>query len=444
MIQKNAIEIAGAAPLSKFHCGLLFWCSFIMLFDGYDLVIYGSVVPRLMEQWSIPPVQAGWMGSAALFGMMFGAIAIGPFADRFGRRKIILGAIALASVSAFANAFAWDVQSFAALRFFTGVGLGGAIPNIVALMSDLSPTTRRSTLTTIMLSFYSIGAMISALVSMLVIPKFGWEATFLIGGLPLLCLPWMYRYLPESLPFLLSKDKSAASVLLTRIVPGIDISSVRFEPAVRTSSSTPLSRLFKEGRGVGTVFLWLGFGMCLLMVYGLNTWLPKIMVAGGYPLGSSLMFLVTLNLGATIGALGGGWLADRWGCKPTLILFFALAVVSLCTLGIKPGPILLNVMLLIAGATTIGTLAVIHAFAAQQYPSEIRSTAVSWCSAIGRFGGVAGPALGGLMLSLNLPLQLNFICCAIPGLIAIFAIAMVKRRAAHSNEMASKPIDAHS
>lgn len=444
MIQKNAIEIASAAPLGKFHYGLLFWCSFIMLFDGYDLVIYGSVVPRLMEQWSIPPLQAGWMGSAALFGMMFGAIAIGPLADHLGRRKIILAGIAFASVSALTNAFAWDALSFAAFRFLTGIGLGAAIPNIVALMSDLSPTARRSTLTTIMLSFYSIGAMISAMVAILVIPNFGWEATFYIGGLPLLCLPWMYRYLPESLPFLLSKDKVAADLLLKRIAPGIDTSSVSFAAAPQASSSAPLSRLFKEGRGVGTVFLWLGFGMCLLMVYGLNTWLPKIMVAGGYPLGSSLMFLVTLNLGATVGALGGGWLADRWGCKPTLILFFALAVVSLCTLGIKPGPVLLNIMLLIAGATTIGTLAIIHAFAAQQYPSEIRSTAVSWCSAIGRFGGVAGPALGGLMLSLNLPLQLNFIFCSIPGVIAIIAIAMVKRRSAHLNEMAPQPIDAHS
>lgn len=444
MIANNATEVAGAAPLSRFHYGLLFWCSFIMLFDGYDLVIYGSVVPRLMEQWSIPPLQAGWMGSAALFGMMFGAVAIGPLADRFGRRTIILGAIAVASTSALLNAFAWDAPSFAAMRFFTGVGLGGAIPNIVALMSDLSPSHRRSTLTTVMLSFYSIGAMISALVSMLVIPRFGWEATFIIGGLPLLSLPWMYRYLPESLPFLVSKDTSAAAALLARIVPGVDISSVRYEALACSSTSTPLSRLFKEGRGVGTLFLWLGFGMCLLMVYGLNTWLPKIMVAGGYPLGSSLMFLVTLNLGATAGALGGGWLADRWGCKPTLIVFFTLAVLSLCTLGIKPGPVLLNVMLLIAGATTIGTLAVIHAFAAQQYPSEIRSTGVSWCSAVGRFGGVAGPALGGLMLSLNLPLQLNFICCAVPGLIAIFAIAMVKQRTLQANESAPRTVDAHS
>lgn len=428
MTHKPALHIAGAAPLGKLHYTLLFWCSFIMLFDGYDLVIYGSVVPRLMEEWALTPVVAGWMGSAALFGMMFGAVVVGPQADRLGRRKVIIGSIALASLCALGTAFTWDAPSFALLRFITGVGLGGAIPNIVALMNDLAPTSRRSSLTTIMLSFYSIGAMISALVAMLIIPRFGWEATFIIGGAPLLFLPWLARQLPESLHYLLEKDHAAASALLKRIDPQVDTSTVNFAAPLRTSSAAPLSRLFAEGRGVGTVFLWLGFGMCMLMVYGLNTWLPKIMVAGGFELGSSLMFLVTLNIGATAGALGGGWLADRWGCKPTLILFFLLAVVSLCTLGVKPGPVLLNIMLLVAGATTIGTLAVIHAFAAQQYPSEIRSTGVSWCSAIGRFGGVAGPTLGGLMLSMNLPLQLNFICCAVPGVIAIFAIAMIRQR----------------
>lgn len=444
MNQKLALDVASNAPLGKLHYTLLFWCSFIMLFDGYDLVIYGSVVPQLMEEWALTPVIAGWMGSAALFGMMFGAVAVGPLADRLGRRRVVLYSMTLASICALATAATWDATSFATTRFITGVGLGGAIPNIVALMNDLAPTARRSRMTTIMLSFYSIGAMISALVAMLIIPRFGWQATFLIGGIPLLFLPWMSRQMPESLHFLLEKDKDAARALLKQIDPAIDHGQVSFEAPQRTSSAAPLSRLFSEGRGLGTVFLWLGFGMCMLMVYGLNTWLPKIMVAGGFPLGSSLMFLVTLNIGATAGALGGGWLADRWGCKPTLMLFFLLAVISLCTLGIKPGPLLLNAMLLVAGATTIGTLAVIHAFAAQQYPSEIRATGVSWCSAVGRFGAVAGPALGGLMLSMNLPLQLNFILCAVPGLVAIFAIAMIRKRAVSPAELNVRTADAHS
>ena len=176
--------------------------------------------------------------------------------------------------------------------------------------------------------------------------------------------------------------------------------------------------------------LWIGFGMCLLMVYGLNTWLPKMMVAGGYPLVSGLMFLITMNLGSIAGAVGGGWLADRWGTKPTLMMCLTLAVVSLTILGIKPGPVLLNIMLLLAGAATIGSLSVIHAFAAQQYPTDIRATGISWCSAVGRIGGIAGPALGGMMLSLNLSLQLNFILCAVPGMIALLAVAAVTQRGA--------------
>lgn len=138
MVQHDALEVAATAPVNRFHYGLLFWCSFIMLFDGYDLVIYGSVVPHLMEQWSLPAVQAGWMGSAALFGMMFGALTLGPLADRFGRRKVILVAIGLGSLTALANAFAWDAWSFAVLRFVTGIGLGGTIP-----ISSHSSTTWR-------------------------------------------------------------------------------------------------------------------------------------------------------------------------------------------------------------------------------------------------------------------------------------------------------------
>jgi AAHS family benzoate transporter-like MFS transporter len=430
MATHDALEVAANAPMSRFHYGLLFWCSFIMLFDGYDLVIYGSVVPHLMEQWSLSAVQAGWMGSSALFGMMFGALTLGPLADRFGRRKVILIAISLGSLTAFANAFAWDALSFAVLRFITGIGLGGTIPNIVALINDMAPRARRNIMTTIMLGCYSLGALLSAVVALLVLSRLGWEATFFIAGLPLLTLPWMYRFLPESLPYLVVRDKVAATRLLRRIQPKLDMTNMRFPSVDQCDVSAPVSGLFREGRGLRTLALWIGFGMCLLMVYGLNTWLPKIMVAGGYPLVSGLMFLVTMNLGATVGALGGGWLADRWGSKPTLMMLLTLAVISLCILGIKPGPILLNIMLLLAGAATIGSLAVIHAFAAQQYPTEIRATGISWCSAVGRLGGIAGPALGGLMLSLNLSLQLNFFLCAMPGVIALLAVATVSQRAA--------------
>ncbi|HWL88157.1 MAG TPA: MFS transporter, partial [Polyangiaceae bacterium] len=150
-----------------------------------------------------------------------------------------------------------------------------------------------------------------------------------------------------------------------------------------------------------------------------------LMMAGGYALGSSLMFLVILNVGATVGGLTGGWLGDHWGNKRTLVWFFSLAVVSLCMLGIRPSPWLRGGLLFIAGATTIGTLSVIHSFAAQIYPPEIRATGISWVSAVGRLGAIAGPTLGGLLVSLSLPLQQNFMIFAIPGLIAILSVLLI-------------------
>ena len=227
---------------------------------------------------------------------------------------------------------------------------------------------------------------------------------------------------------------------------------VKVDPAYRPG--TPLSlpvndkqtraarlpQLFSKGQALATVLLWVAFAMCMLMSYGLNTWLPKLMAHGGYPLGSSLAFLVTLNVGATVGALFGGWLADRLGVQRTLALFFVLAALSLAALGFKPGPILLNLLLLIAGATTIGTLAVIHAYASISYPAHIRSTGVGWAAGIGRLGAIAGPMLGGSLLALDLPFQQNFLAFALPGVIGALAIVCIHVRPTSSVTQASESV----
>jgi AAHS family benzoate transporter-like MFS transporter len=186
--------------------------------------------------------------------------------------------------------------------------------------------------------------------------------------------------------------------------------------------------LFSHGRLFDTLLLWVAFGMCMLMVYGLNTWLPKLMAANGYSLGSSLSFLITLNVGAVIGGLCSGWLADRFGGKPTLILFFALAAVSIGLLGYKQSPIILNILLMAAGATTIGTLCIAHAFAAQLYPASIRSTGVGWAAAAGRFGAMAGPALGGYLLSQKFAITFSFFVFAAPGIVAAIAVILISSR----------------
>lgn len=422
-------EVINAASFNRTHLLILLWGCFIMLFDGYDMVIYGSVVPQLMQEWQLSAIEAGTLGSCALFGMLFGGTLLAPLADRFGRRTLIILTTIMASLAAFMTGHASTPVELGACRLVTGLALGALVPSAVNLISEFAPEGRRSTMITVMSSFYSVGAVLSALLAIVVIPQWGWQAVFYVAVLPVLAVPLMLRYLPESAAFLELKGRRAElDTLLVKVDPNYRPGTALRLPNDPHTRGARLPQLFSRGQALGTVLLWIAFAMCMLMSYGLNTWLPKLMAHGGYPLGSSLAFLVTLNVGATFGALFGGWLADRLGVQRTLAVFFVLAALSLAALGLKPGPLLLNLLLLIAGATTIGTLAVIHAYASIAYPAHIRSTGVGWAAGVGRLGAIAGPMLGGSLLALELPFQQNFLAFALPGVIGALAIACIHIR----------------
>lgn len=399
MNRQSAAAVIDAARFNRTHWLILGWGCFIMLFDGYDMVIYGSVVPRLMQEWQLSPVQAGTLGSCALFGMLFGGTLLAPLADRFGRRRLVIATTLLASLAAFLTGHARDPLELGAGRFFTGLALGALVPSAINLISEFAPAGRRSTLVTVMSAFYSVGAVLSALLAIAMIPAWGWQSVFYVAVLPVLAVPLMLRWLPESAAFLELKGRRAElDALLRKVDPDYRPGAERANAVAAEAPSGRVAQLFEGRQAVGTLLLWVAFAMCMLMSYGLNTWLPKLMAGGGYALGSSLAFLVTLNVGATLGALFGGWLADRLGAGRTLVLFFALAAASLAALGLGPGPWLLNGLLVVAGATTIGTLAVIHAYAAQFYPAWVRSTGVGWAAGVGRLGAIAGPMLDGSLL----------------------------------------------
>jgi AAHS family benzoate transporter-like MFS transporter len=186
----------------------------------------------------------------------------------------------------------------------------------------------------------------------------------------------------------------------------------------------PVLGLFTEGKTVRTLLIWSGFAMVMLMVFGLNTWLPKLMNVGGYSLGSSITFLVTLNIGAILGTLIFGILADKWGSKPTLIFGYLLASASISCLGFHPPAFVLSILLVIAGGATVGSMSVIHTLAADFYPANIRSTGVSFAAAMGRFGAISGPLFGGFLLAMNLPFEQNFMVFALPGIIGAIVIAL--------------------
>ncbi|WP_110994969.1 MFS transporter [Pseudomonas sichuanensis] len=419
------------ARFSPFHWMVMAWCGLLLIFDGYDLFIYGVVLPTIMKEWGLTPLQAGALGSYALFGMMFGALVFGSLADRIGRKKGIAICFALFSGATILNGFASSPSEFGIYRFFAGLGCGGLMPNAVALMNEYAPKRLRSTLVAIMFSGYSLGGMLSAGVGIFLLPRFGWESMFFAAAVPLLLLPVILYYLPESIGFLVRQGRMAeARKLLKRLDPNCDVkpedtlSVGAGLPRDKASTLTSVLKLFQNGLAIRTLALWLAFFCCLLMVYALSSWLPKLMANAGYSLGSSLSFLLVLNFGGMAGAILGGWLGDRYNLVKVKVAFFIAAALSISLLGVNSPMPVLYLLIFIAGATTIGTQILLYAGAAQLYGLSVRSTGLGWASGIGRNGAIVGPLLGGALMGINLPLQLNFIAFAIPGAIAALAMAV--------------------
>lgn len=445
MRQIDIHKVADEARFNGFHGGVLFWCALIIIFDGYDLAVAGIALPSIMKQMDVDATQAGFMVSSALFGMMFGAIFMGTIADRIGRRWAIVICIALFSVFTAAAGLTSDPVTFSITRFLAGLGIGGVMPNVVAQMTEYAPRRLRSTLVTLMFSGYAVGGMLAAVLGKGLIESHGWPSVFLAAALPVVLIPFILKSLPESMPFLLRQGRhDELKAIVARLDPGLrPTAEDRFvlptAEKADQAASAPVRLLFQDGRGFSTAMFWVAFFMCLFMVYALSSWLTKLMAGAGYSLGSALSFVLTLNFGAMLGAVGGGWLADRFSIKWVLFSMYVLAAVSITLLGVPMPTEALFFVVGLAGASTIGTQIVTYAYAGQFYPMAIRSTGIGFASGVGRSGAILAPIVIGTLVAMALPLQQNFIAIAIPAVIAAVAVAMIK----HSRSASARPHIAH-
>ncbi|MFB3169272.1 aromatic acid/H+ symport family MFS transporter [Neobacillus sp. 179-C4.2 HS] len=400
----------------------------MIVFDMFDLVIYGSVIPILMKEWSISPVQAGAIGSYGFFGMMLGAIFFGVLADKFGRKNILILSVVLFSIFTFLCAFAPGPTPFSIFRFIAGVGIGGVLPNVIALLTDYSPKHLHNTMVSIVMCAFSVGGILAGLIGIYFIPLMGWTSVYWVAAIPLLLIPFMVRYFHDSPAMLLVKGRTKElHFVLSKVNDKVSLTTdTEFVTTTgKEDLGSPVLALFRNNRALGTLMIWIAFFMCLLMINGVSTWLPNLMFSAGYPLGSSLSFMIVLNVGAIIGTLVLGGLADKFGVKKVLVPMFIMSAVSLTLLGFKNNMVILYLLVFITGACTMGAQNISYSFVSQYYPSLMRSTAIGFASGIGRIGGIIGPTFGGILVSLNLSAQMNFLSFAIPGIIAALAFSFV-------------------
>jgi AAHS family benzoate transporter-like MFS transporter len=408
-------------------------CFVTIVFDGYDLVVYGTTVPSILaeEAWGVTPAEAGAIGSYALIGMLIGTLVVGALTDVLGRRKIMLISITWFSVAMVLTALAPNAEVFGLLRFIAGLGLGGVVPTAISLTVEYSPKGRRQLNNALMYSGYSFGGIFAALAGLALLPETDFRVMYALGALPLVTVvPIAWRYLPESIAFLTAKGRhEEARALADRY--GVVLDDVTVTPAPSATSTDRLAgiRILFSRRYVAATLLFAAASFCgLLLVYGLNTWLPQIMREAGYQLGSSLAFLLVLNAGAIIGAIGASRLADRIGSKPVATAAFGAATVSILLLSVSLPTALLFLFVAVAGLGSVGTQILVNGYVATHYPDASRATALGWSLGMGRIGAILGPVLGGLVVGSSLGYEWNFYLFAAFAVLGAALISSVPRR----------------
>lgn len=425
---------------------VLVLCFVTIVFDGYDLVVYGSTVPTLIayEGWDLDTGSAGLIGSLALVGMLLGTLSVGLITDRFGRRRIMIGSIAWFSVCMLATAFAPNEVVFGVLRFLTGIGLGGVVPTCIALTVEFAPKGRRQIANAVMFSGYSVGGVSAALLAIALLPETDFRVLYALGALPLITLlPIVVRYLPESVSYLAATGREAEARDVAAqhgLVYDDVVAPVPAAAALDTAPPVSSMRELFTPRWRRSTLLFAAANFCgLLLVYGLNTWLPQIMRSAGFALGSSLAFLLVLNLGAIVGAISASFVADRIGVQKVVTASFLIACVAIFLISLNLPAGLLFLLVAVAGLGSVGTQILVGGFCATHYPQKLNATALAWSLGVGRIGAICGPLLGGLIAGWAFGYQVNFYAFAAVAVLGAAVVASVRTQVRRRDSLGAAP-----
>ncbi|AXG14752.1 MFS transporter [Intrasporangium calvum] len=408
-------------------------CWLIVVFDGYDLIVYGTTIPALLEEpgWHLTPATAGFVGSLAFAGMLIGALGAGYLADRLGRRRTILWCTLWFSLFTALCAIATTPEIFGLFRFIAGLGLGGLVPSANALTAEFVSRKHRSAVSTIMMSGVPIGGSAAALVGLWLLPELGWRSMYAVAFLAVVVLlPLCFVLLPESPTWLRAhgrRDEAlAVEARYSLVHDASEHSGEEHAPGFRTILSGQWRRptvLFAAAT-VATLFAW----------YGLGTWLPKLMGSDArFEMGQPLHFLLALNLGAVLGSVVTAWAGVRFGPLRSAIFAAAAAALGLAFLLTYPTDLLpIYGALILAGVGTHGTQCLIIAAVATHYPSRLRGTSLGFALGVGRIGAVLAPQVGGWLLAAGLGVGSNFLAFSIAAGIAavLLLITMLATRPA--------------
>ncbi|AUT76288.1 MFS transporter [Paraburkholderia hospita] len=382
---------------------LIALCIAIMLVEGYDTTVIGYIAPLLRQQWHLQPQNLGPLFGMGLFGLGIGSLALGPIADKIGRKTLLLLSVGLFGVASLASAFAESLHVLIILRFITGLGLGGAMPNAYTLAAEYSPARSRASLVAPIGCGMAAGGAIGGVFAGNAMQAYGWSIMLTIGGvLPILLVPLLLMWLPESARFQIARGVSEDKVrkTLRQMYPDIQFDKVRLTHVKVPRSAFPVKYLFRGALARDTVLLWMTGFSTLLIVYFLGNWLPLLVHDSGAAFGAGTHMIAFYLFGSTVGALALGMMMDRY--RPQMVICLTMVVASACMASLASvlhTSLLAYPALFLIGMGTGGTMTGINILATMIYPTPARATGVSWALAFGRVGSILGATVVGALLA---------------------------------------------
>lgn len=422
-------EVIDQRPLGAFQIWTIVLCGLVLVMDGYDGLAMGFVTTPVSEATHIPLPMFGTILSAPLVGLMIATLGMAPIADRVGRKWFIILSELSFGIFSLLTGHANTYNELLLYRFLTGLGLGGAMPNVVALASEYSPKRLVPVVVSVLFAGMPLGGTFCGLVSRQMLATRSWRWVFYVGGIvPIVIAFFLIALLPESARFLAARRKNPRQIakILSRVAPGVDLDRVDF---TKTSDEVarkgvPVKHLFTEGRAVGTLLLWIPNFTNLLLVYFTSSWLPTLLKQAGMTVSQAVLATSVVSFGGIFACLFEGPLINAGGAFRVLLAEFLLAGASMVGIGLftRPYPVAL-VMAFAMGFLVIGAQAGLNALAAKFYPTPIRSTGVGWALGVGRTGSIVGPLVGAAMLGAGWHprgIIMSGAVCGVLGWLAIF------------------------
>jgi AAHS family benzoate transporter-like MFS transporter len=417
------------SSFSGFHFLLFFLGLLIVTCDGYDMFVFGAAVPLLMKDMHISTAQAGVLASLSPIGNLIGSLVFGPIADRFGRKNTVIFTALLFDTAIGLTGLSTNPATFAILRILTGLGVGGSLPNVIALAAEYLPRNNRSIAIAGLMSGIQVGGIAAALLGLWAFPRYGWRPVFLVGAIPILLVPIYAKYLPESSTYLARQNRlDILRTYMHKARPNHMVPDKAFLEVEQGNGAAPLAAIFEEHRAFSTVMFWLIYFMNLYVIFGFTIWLPRLIMSQGYSLARGLSFLLPLSIGSIVGSFLAGHTADRIGSRPALAGCYLVSFCSVASAAYTSDFWYLMALITLAGAGFNGAQNAVNAYIAPYYPPSMRSTGVGMCYGMGRLGAIFGPVLIGALMSMHFSYRATVVSIALPAIIPAIAILTVQER----------------